>query len=67
MQKSGKMLAYPSEARLARMIRTTQSICGCLDVSNSAQSLRRQERSFIGGNGPSLSFLADDANRSNRL
>jgi predicted TIM-barrel fold metal-dependent hydrolase len=44
------------------MIRTTQSICGRPDVSNSAQSLRRLGRSFIGGDGPSLSFSADNAN-----
>jgi hypothetical protein len=30
------------------MIGTTQSICGCLDVSNSAQSLRRHGRRDLG-------------------
>ena len=36
-----------------------------LDVSNSAQSLRRQGRSFTGADAPSLSLLAGDANRPN--
>jgi hypothetical protein len=30
------------------MIGTTQSICGCLGVSNSAQSLRRRGRRDLG-------------------
>jgi hypothetical protein len=47
--------------------RRMDTICGSLDMSNSAQSLRRHRRNFICADGPSLSFLAGEANRSNRL
>jgi hypothetical protein len=42
------------------------TILRSLDVSNSAQSLRRRGRSFIGADAPFLSFLAGDANTPNR-